>query len=430
MRSRETNGPNSRGMDKKASTTTSSAGGQAGKRVFGTVLLLLLTIYASTAQWSQPYHIDAMTNAITGWYIGNEGTVLADRHRVLAEPQNQGNLGWFVDSPAGTVSQYPPGAAIWAGLFYALTPGDLQETVVGGTNHPDLPPVEVPLPPIWPATLSAVIATALAGAILAVTCYRISGERRSAITAGIVFGVATTAWSVASTMSWTHGVAMMSIALGLLFLESNRWLTSGLAFAFAILTRPHLAVIPAMAGLGISLARRETKPALWLGASSSVGLVGLLAYNYAIWERLTISGGYGASFTDQFLDSSAMWFLRNVLEGVFDSRHGLLTWAPFLVVLVVGAVASRHNQSPWALWTAVGGVAYLLMQWRANRFSGGAGHFAYRYPLETLVAAWPSLYLGYVKWVRGRRLVERLLWLGLALPLVGQAFYLSQARFT
>ena len=38
-----------------------------------------------------------------------------------------GNIAWFVDSPAGPVSQYPPGTALWTGVFYALAPGELDE---------------------------------------------------------------------------------------------------------------------------------------------------------------------------------------------------------------------------------------------------------------------------------------------------------------
>ena len=406
-----------------APEASSTASGRVPRLVFGTVLLSLLVVYSLTAQWTLPYHIDAITNAITGWYIGNEGTFIAHEHQVLTEPEYLRNIAWFVDSPSGPVSQYPPGTALWTGVFYALTPGELETAVLSGTNQPDIPPVEVPVPPLWPATLSAVFATALTAAILALVCFRLSGERRSAITAGLTFGLATTAWTVASTMSWTHGVAMLAVAAALLALQSQRWLLGGAALAFAVVSRPHLAVVAALVGVGISTARRQLKPALLIGASSSIGLAGLFLYNFLLWRRVSFSGGYGGAFRDQFLGSSIGWFLENVWRGLFDVNRGLLVWAPFLLVLIFGLVKSRKSQPEWALWAAVGGAAYLLVQWRANRFSGGEGHFAYRYPLEMLTAATPALYVGYTTSVRPRWLPIRALGLGLAAALVGQVLH-------
>jgi hypothetical protein len=74
----------------------------------------------------------------------------------------------------------------------------------------------------------------------------------------------------------------------------------------------------------------------------------------------------------------------------------------------------------WALAADVGGVLYLLIQWRANRFSGGAAFFAYRYPMETLTVMAPGLYLGYQRWVRGRPLAERALRFSLAVSVAAQ----------
>jgi hypothetical protein len=42
---------------------------------------------------------------------------------------------------------------------------------------------------------------------------------------------------------------------------------------------------------------------------------------------------------------------------------------------------------------AAGGLAYLLFQLKANRASGGDGFTYYRYPIETLTASAPLLFV-------------------------------------
>lgn len=388
--------------------------------VFACVFVPLIAVYSLTAQWGLPYHIDALTNAITGWYIGNEGTVIASEHDGLATPEQYAQLGWFVESPKGTVGQYPPGAALVAGAVYAVTPGDMTAHVMSGNNFEGSGTVTVPIPPLWPATLSAVLTTAGAAAVLALVFLLLSGDQRTAVAGGLVFGLATGAWAVASAASWTHGPAMLAVALALLAAQHDRWAASGAAFAFAILTRPHLAVIAAAIGIGVALRRRTARPAVLLGLTAAIGLAGIVAYNNAIWGEPSISGGYGDGFERQFAHSGLGWFVSNVLGGLVDPHHGLLIWAPFVVVLGVAAVAVRHQLVDWSAAAAVGGVLYLLIQWRANAFAGGEGHFAYRYPLEALTAAAPALYLGYERWVRPRLTAQRFLAVGLAIGFGGQ----------
>jgi hypothetical protein len=276
------------------------------------------------------------------------------------------------------------------------------------------------MPPLWPATLSAVLVTAAAAAVLALVFLGQSGSVPTAVAAGLLFGLATGAWSVASRMSWTHGPAMLAVALAVLGLQRRRWAWAGAAFGLAILCRPHLALVAAAAGVGLAVTRRSLAPALRVGLTSGIGLAALMAYNHAIWGGISISGGYGDGFSDRFASSSVGWFLGNVWGALVDRDHGLLTWAPFLLVLGAGAVATRRKLPDWTVVSAVGGLLYLLVQLRANRFSGGDGHFGYRYPLEALVAAAPLLFLGYWQWARDRRIPRMALAVGLAVGLLGQ----------
>lgn len=389
--------------------------------MFASVLLPLLAVYGLTAQWSHPYHIDALTNAITGWYIGNEQTVVAHRHQPFIEEGQHGNAAWFEESPEGEpVSQYPPGAALVAGLVYAVTPGDMEVATYQGSNRPDLAPIEVSMPPLWPATLSAVVVTATACAVLGLAFLGLSGSPRAAVAAGLVAGLATGAWAVAARMSWTHGPAMLAVALAVLALQRQRWGWAGAALGFAVLCRPHLAVIAAAAGIGLAVTHRSFAPLVRIGLASGCGFALLLAYNAAVWGELSVSGGYGDSFSDRFARSGLGWFARNVWGALFDVQHGLLTWAPFLVVLAAGAVVARRQAPDWSVLAALGGLVYLLVQLRANRFSGGDGHFGYRYPLEAMVAAAPLLFVGYWRWVRERQVARMALSVGLAVGFLGQ----------
>ena len=111
-------------------------------------------------------------------------------------------------------------------------------------------------------------------------------------------------------------------------------------------------------------------------------MIAMLAYNQATFHELSVSGGYGDQFGRQFSDSGVGWFVRNVVGGLVDPRHGLLSWAPFLLVLIPATVAARATSRDWCIGSALGGALYLLVQYRANRFSGGEGHHGYRYPLE------------------------------------------------
>lgn len=395
-----------------------AVGGRAA--VFACVFVPLVLIYSLTAQWRLPYHIDALTNAITGWYVGNEGTVIADRHDALTSPVAYAHLGWFVESPEGTVGQYPPGAALVAGAFYAVTPGDLVDHELGGRNRTGVEAVTVGVPPLWPATLSAVLTSAATAAVLALVFLGLGRDRRMAVGGGLVFGLATGLWSVASGASWTHGPAMLAVALGLLAAQHDRWALSGLAFAGAILTRPHLAVIAAAVGLGVSLRRRTARPALVLGLTAAIGMAALLAYNTAIWGEPSVSGGYGDGFEEQFANSGLGWFVSNVWGGLVDPHHGLLPWAPFVAVLAIAAAVERRHLGDWSLAAALGGILYLLIQWRANSFAGGKGHSGYRYPLEMLTACAPAFFVGYQRWVAPRPVAVKALVIGVAIGFAGQ----------
>ena len=379
------------------------------KRLLAAVVLPLIVLYATTATWMAPYHGDAMTNVITAWYIGNSGSPIAHDHAAVAVPEQRGNFVWIVPSDRGPVSQYPPGAALLAAPVYWALNAPMEQTQAVGSNRPDLPPVDFPMPPIWPAAIVAIVTSALAIGFLALTCAEL-GSRRSGLAAGLVAGLGTSAWSVASDMYWQHGPAMMWIALAGYLSARDRLGWAGVAFGAAVLTRPHLAVIAASVGIGVAMVDRRIRPALVVGATSGLGLALLVAYNYWLLGTYTVSGAYGGDFTANFFGMGIRWYVENLWGALFDQWRGLILWTPMLLPLIVGIPAARREIPRWASAAAVGGVLYLLIQYRANRFSGGDGHFSYRYPLEALVAAGPLLFVAYREGLSRNHRLKRMFW--------------------
>jgi len=162
------------------------------------------------------------------------------------------------------------------------------------------------------------------------------------------------------------------------------------------------------------------KPTLKIAAGSVLGLGALVAFNWAVFGSPSITGGYGPSFANRALSGDWWWYLRNIGGAAFDPQHGLFIWAPFLLVLIPGLVKAWKAAPDWVRGAAIGGVLYLLVQLKANRFSGGGGHFAYRYPLEALAASAPLLVLSWREWVSEHPVRTKLFAGGVVLAVVGQ----------
>jgi hypothetical protein len=99
----------------------------------------------------------------------------------------------------------------------------------------------------------------------------------------------------------------------------------------------------------------------------------------------------------------------------------LFVISPFLLVLLPG-LPTAWKLAPAAIkGAAMGGGAYLLVQFYLQDSTGGDRFFGYRYPLEALVAAAPLMMISYQHWVRPSRFRTRLLVAGIAIAVVLQA---------
>ncbi len=401
--------------------------GRAPRAAMATVglaaLLVVLPLYAVSAAWDgEDYGIDAFTNAVTAWYLANTGSPVVSGHEPIVERGVRGYVAWFVPSENGPVSQYPPGTAATLVPFYWLSGVETTPQTRTETRHPELGAVTVPVPPMWPATIAALLVTASFCGAVAATMLQLGTGRRDAIVVGVLAGTATSAWSVAANMSWTHGPAMLAVAAGGLAAARDRWFGTGLAYGAGILVRPHIAVVAAVLGLVVGFRRRDWRPVVAVGLGAGIGLAALLTYNAAVHGAPSVSGGYPPVLLERALAVDAWSFVRNVARGLAHPRYGLLIWAPFLLPLGLAAWRDRRAVPDWTVAAALGGIAYLLLQWKANRASGGAGYFSYRYPLEALAAAAPLLGLVGIRLLRGpEALLRRMLIAGLAIAVVMQA---------
>ena len=60
------------------------------------VFIPLALIYITTASYGLGYHIDAFTNAVTGWHIGMTGSVVLPDYEEATRPEQVGNIAWIV----------------------------------------------------------------------------------------------------------------------------------------------------------------------------------------------------------------------------------------------------------------------------------------------------------------------------------------------
>lgn len=364
----------------------------------------LFVVYLLTARYGHPYGTDAFTNAAQARAFAEDQDPILEELDGLENPRYQGVVAWFTESPGGTTAQYPPGTALWAAPFY-----------VGNTSYetrtffdPKIGQVEVAVPTTYvPAAVAAGLSVALAMLILGLTLVPTMSERQALAAMGAA-GLGTSAWSVAADEIWQHGPAMMCISAGNYLISRDRPAASGLAFAAAILVRPHTAVIAAAIGLAIAISRRSLRELVYMGGASALGLAALLAYNNAVFGSYSVSGGYGSSFADRLVNDSPFIVIERLVDSLIHTRVGMIWTSPFLVIVFVAIVMHRRSCPDWSIGAAIGGLLYLVVQFRANRVTGGAGFFGYRYPLEALMAAAPMMAIATRNLLREYGRIERL----------------------
>ncbi|KAA6183294.1 hypothetical protein F2Q65_15915 [Thiohalocapsa marina] len=364
---------------------------------FLSIFFPLTILYSITADWELPYDADAAINAISAWHLYHNLSPFLPGYESLVDYAPSRRMTALRMGVYGAVSAVPPGAAFAAAPFYALASEELITHEI--INFPvDLPPLQLVLPELWPATLAAIIYTAASVGLLGLI-FTSQGARPEAWLAAYTAGLGTSAWSVASSELFMHGPAMFWISLGVYLSVNSRFFCSGLALALAILTRPHLAVIPASMGLLGSFGNKRIPPFLLTGIGSSLGVLLLALYHWFVFGKFSVIGGYADTFVERIWNPDFLSYLENIFGGLFDFRSGFLVWSPFLLALLPG-IHRGWNNSSWAIrGAAVGGFIYLLLQYKMNRFNP-ANITLYRYPLEALTASAPLFFACYLHWTK------------------------------
>lgn len=345
--------------------------------MFGVVVFLLHALGSlhppiTGDVWSA--ELGAWRIATTGqpWLDGVSADQLPDWHQV--DGVESGALWTTVNPDNGSrVVARSPGVVLAAVPAYA----------VAGWLDDSAPLSDVP------GSLTAALLAALASTLLLATLRRLTSPP-TALACAAAFAVATPVWSVAGNDLWPHSVGILGVAGMAWAAARDRWWLVGIFGGIALTGRLHLALVVAVVGIGVALARRRPSIALRV-AGGSLPLVGLSSWwghwLYGSWSPTT---GYAASTLGAW-PATRSWLERAVdLTGVLLSPGvGVLVWTPCLLLLLPHLPGAWRQAPDWVRALAAGGTLYLLAQVYLNPFSGGSGFWGYRLPLETLVGCMP-----------------------------------------
>ena len=342
------------------------------------VFAFCVVVYTLTARWSGQAN-DAMAAAWPAWTLAHHGTLHLDTVRGVPD------CIWFVHAHGHLVSNR------MIGVILVGVPVNL---LLGWTG----------LPAEAAGAITAILVTAVAMATMAVIARRIVGLYPAlAAIAVLAFGTAT--WTVASKELWTHGPDAMWLALAVLALSRRRYLLAGLAFAPAMLVRPHLVVVALVAAVTIAALERRLAPLLTV--PPAVGGLGLLAaLNHAIFGTWSLSGGYGllgysagqaaavgghGGVLSQ-LTNQVNLIIKPLEGALFSPWDGLFLYTPVALVALLAIPFGLRTAPRWATGAAFGGIAYELAQGRVNpNFTGGNIFFSNRLVIESLVLCLPLM---------------------------------------
>jgi hypothetical protein len=344
--------------------------------------VIAFAVFAATAQYHDPLNNDAHATAVAAWQLAHHGNATLNAFH--------GQFPWLYSADGRYVTNRLPGTIFWAAPFYKS---------IGPSSYP----------PIYPSALAAAAASAIAIGFAFALCCRIA-SRRQAAAAALALAFATGTWTVSAKELWTHGPAQAAVLLTVLCYSRRRWLLAGIPAGFAILIRPHLGVVAVVLGVTAAVRGRSLRPLL-ISVGSAAGLWILLLYNHAVWGRWTVLGGYADSAP---FSARAVGEFGVGIVGTFVSpERGVLVMTPALLLLLPGCRAAWRVAPWWVRSAAVSGIAYVIVQIWASRFSGGDGFYSYRTPLEGLTLCVPLLTITWREWTATSR-IRRTAFAGLA----------------
>jgi hypothetical protein len=383
------------------------------RRAAALLFLAVWLVYLATTTFGVGGQInDTRASAQSAWSLGTRAT--------LALPDEwRGSVDWEAEGRDGRIyTNRFPGPSLWAAPFYTVW------HIASPRPMPDHPHLLTYAP--------AGVATAT-GAALAVLAsflvFRRLAARRFAVGGAVVLAFGTSVWSVSGDALWPHTLTHLFLMLGLLAASEPRPARAGLAFGATLLSRPHLAIVPAVVGLWGGVATRSVRNVLVVGVTSALGLLAVTVYSRALFGTWLPIAGYNTYAVDGLTGTPVLVFAERVTRSLIDPARGLLIYTPVLLVLLP-FVNRGWRVSPWWVRSAsIAGIGYLVVQLRANDYAGGAQFFGSRLTLETLVLCSPLLLRTWQAKVGRDAILRRVAWvlitIGVALHALGATVWSS-----
>lgn len=393
----------------KATATPRTLDRMPASRSAVAVFLVLLSIYLPTATYSWNQSIDTAHAAISAWTLVQQGTL------------DLNQAPWIPGGDMAATQQVEVDGRLYTTRFPGVIGAGVPFYAALGPLRPSANAVD----PV-PAAIAGAVFAAAAMAVLVLVLRHVA-DPRTALVAALTFGVVSGTWSVSADALWTHAPAQLWLGVGMLATAAGRYGTSGIGWGLALVTRPHLAIVPATVGTWKSIQARQWTPVVATGAVTAIGLAAYLAYGWWLFGEMSLMGGYSGRSLAPDAASPSPWLWATTMAGyLVDPLRGVLFYMPWLVPLTLGLRAAWRESPTWVRSTAVAGVLYLIIQaWLPGR-GGGDTFFGPRYVLEPLTLAAPLLLLAYGRVSpRCRRLVHLLLAAGALIHAIGAIFELK-----
>jgi alpha-1,2-mannosyltransferase len=270
-------------------------------------------------------------------------------------------------------------------------------TVIG--RSPGVIAASLPAYALWhPASFSLIpggVSAAVLSSISVLLIFLTLRDRlrqRDAWLAALTFAFATPVWSVAANGMWPHTVTVLGIAGMAYGAGSHRWWVVGIFGGITVWGRLHSAVIVAVVGLFVGLARRDLRVVVKVATPSLVSLAMMSIWTHWMYGTWNPTGSYDtASFVDYAKQSPLS--VTNQLGLWISPGRGFLVWTPIVLLLLPALIRSWRQLPDWSRALVWGGLGYTVLQGALNRYSGGDYNYGYRLTLELLTCLTPALAL-------------------------------------
>ena len=343
----------------------------------------LFIVFALSANFSGRQINDNLSAFTAAWTLGQHGTLDVS---MSSEPKP-----WTVQVDGRLYSDRAPGIIGWGAPFYAL---------LGRSEYL--------------TSLPAGVASAASGAIAMGLLYALLRRivrPKAAVLGTLLAAFGTATWTISADALWPHGPDQVWLLTMMLALSSRRWFLAGAASACALMTRPITAIATATTAIWLSFRRQSVGPFFIIGLVTTIGLGAFVAYNRLVFHAWTIAPGSYGELTGMFTGGSQTYnptdfsvLAENAAGLLVSPTRGVFVLSPFLLALLPGLRAGWRGSPDWVQASAVGGLSYALVHVYGHNYSGGAGFYGYRYPIEALTLMCPLLLMCWVHWTsQGRR---------------------------